>query len=133
MDKLKKMYDEISKVLTWYENPGEYPFAEDDFNRNIAAELYTMLVLVQREILGKIESQDDTDEKKHYEIQCGLTDWDCTRVNVVATKSELDTICEAIVRYESKLNYKRPVACVAYPDGNASFRRYGGIIFCDCM
>lgn len=130
MDKLKKLYDEISKVLTWYENPSEYPFAEDDFNRNIAAELYTMLVSVQREILSKIEART---EREHYEIQYGWTDSDSYRVNVIANKYELDAICASLVRYARKYLYDGPIACVAYPNGGASFKRYDGFCYCDCM
>lgn len=44
--KKKELYDEICKVMTWYEHPEEYPFGEDDFNRNIAAEMYKTLLKV---------------------------------------------------------------------------------------
>lgn len=131
MDKLKKLYDEISKVLIWYENPSEYPFAEDDFNRNIASELYTMLVSVQREILGKIEART---ERKHYEIQYGWTDSDSHRVNVIANEDEVKVVCAALERYARKYLYNNePIACVAYPNGGASFKRYDGFCYCDCI
>lgn len=73
------------------------------------------------------------EKPKHYQIQYGLTDYDSEKVDVIATEEELKTICSALVRYARKYIYERPIACVAYPDGNASFRRSDGIVFCDCM
>lgn len=131
MDKLKKLYNEISEVLTWYENPDEYPFGEDDFNRHIAEELYTVLVKVQRAIMDKPDNQPK--EKKHYEIQYGYTQSNSERVNVIADEDELDTICAALIRYARRYIYDSPIACVAYPNGGASFRRSDGIVYCDCM
>ena len=48
----QKLYDEICTVLTWYENPEDYPFEEEAFNRHIANELYNVLVRVQREMFN---------------------------------------------------------------------------------
>lgn len=70
---------------------------------------------------------------KHYQIQYGLTDSDSQRVDVIATEEELKIICAALVRYAVQYVYYRPIACVATPNGNASFRGSGGIVFCDCM
>ena len=47
------LYDTISKVLTWYENPEDYPFGEEDFNRRIAEEMYKVLCRVQNEMFNK--------------------------------------------------------------------------------
>lgn len=72
-------------------------------------------------------------ERKHYEIQYGYTDYNSYRTNVVANKEELDIICAALVRYARNYLYDSPIACVAYPNGGASFRRSDGIVYCDCM
>lgn len=48
--KNKELYDEICKVLTWYENPDEYPFGEELFNKHIAEEMYHVLVKVQNNL-----------------------------------------------------------------------------------
>lgn len=50
MEDKRELYDEICKVLTWYEHPEEYPWGEDDFNRNISEEMYDVLVRVQNEM-----------------------------------------------------------------------------------
>ena len=46
----QELYDEICRVLTWWENPDEYPFGENDFNRHISEEMYSVLVRVQNEM-----------------------------------------------------------------------------------
>lgn len=48
--KNEELYDEICQVLTWYENPQEYPYklhCDDDFLEFIAADMYDVLVKVQ--------------------------------------------------------------------------------------
>lgn len=49
----ENLYDLICKVLTWYENPDEYPFGEDLFNKHIAEEMYHVLIRVQNELFNK--------------------------------------------------------------------------------
>lgn len=49
----KDLYDLVCKVLTWYENPDEYPFGEDLFNKHIAEEMYSVLVRVQNELFNQ--------------------------------------------------------------------------------
>lgn len=39
----EELYDSICEVMTWYENPDEYPFGEDLFNKHIAEEMYKVL------------------------------------------------------------------------------------------
>ena len=46
----QELYDEICRVLTWYEHPDEYPFGEADFNRHISDQMYKVLVRVQNEL-----------------------------------------------------------------------------------
>jgi len=46
----QELYDRICEVLTWYENPQDYPFGDDDFNRHISEEMYNVLVEVQNEM-----------------------------------------------------------------------------------
>jgi hypothetical protein len=46
MDK-RELYDEVCKVLTWFENPDESGLDENEFNRQIADEMYVTLVCVQ--------------------------------------------------------------------------------------
>lgn len=48
--KHQEIYDEVCKVLTWYDHPEEYPFGEDLFNKHIAEEMYGVLVRVQNEV-----------------------------------------------------------------------------------
>ena len=48
--KNQELYDEICRVMTWYEHPEEYPFGEDDFNRNISHEMYEVLLKVLNEV-----------------------------------------------------------------------------------
>lgn len=50
--KNQELYDEICKVLTWYEHPDEYPFGKDLFENNIAEEMYTVLVKVQNSLFN---------------------------------------------------------------------------------
>ena len=47
------LHDTISKVLTWYEHPEEYPFGDEDFNRSISEEMYKVLCRVQNEMFNK--------------------------------------------------------------------------------
>lgn len=49
----ENLYDLVCKVLTWYENPDEYPFGEDLFNKHIAEEMYNVLVRVQNELFNQ--------------------------------------------------------------------------------
>lgn len=46
----QELYDEICRVLTWYEHPEEYPFEEESFNKHISEEMYSVLVRVQNEL-----------------------------------------------------------------------------------
>lgn len=46
-EKKRELYDDVCRVLTWWENPDEYPCGEDDFNRHISNEMYDVLVKVQ--------------------------------------------------------------------------------------
>lgn len=55
----QELYDEICRVLTWCEHPEEYPFGEDDFNRRISEEMYSVLVRVQNEMFNLIEDGGD--------------------------------------------------------------------------
>ena len=53
----QELYDQISKVLTWYENPKEYPLNDGirikmEFNKRIAKEMYDVLVRVQNEMFN---------------------------------------------------------------------------------
>ena len=48
----QELYDEICRVLTWYDHPEDYPFEEDAFDKHIAAELYNVLVRVQNEMFN---------------------------------------------------------------------------------
>ena len=48
----QELYDAICQVLTCYENPDEYPFGEDLFNRHIAEDMYRVLVRVQNELFN---------------------------------------------------------------------------------
>ena len=45
-----ELYDDVCRVLTWYENPEEYPCGEDNFNKHISEEMYKVLVRVQNEL-----------------------------------------------------------------------------------
>lgn len=49
----QELYDEICRVLTWYENPGDYPFGEDLAKMHIAEEMYKVLVNVQNKLFNK--------------------------------------------------------------------------------
>lgn len=49
----EELYDEICQVLSWYENPQEYPFKlyyDDDFLEFIAKDMYDVLVKAQKYI-----------------------------------------------------------------------------------
>lgn len=71
-------------------------------------------------------------DREYYQIQCGLSDSDCTRVNVICSEDELSDICAALVRYDRMIR-NRPVACTAYKGGGASFRTSPDYTYCDCM
>lgn len=49
----KEFHDRICKVLTWYEHPEEYPFGENETERNafIGSEMYDLLY----ELANKLE------------------------------------------------------------------------------
>ena len=70
--------------------------------------------------------------KQHWEIQFGLTDDDCRSINVICEEEDLDTICAALVRYDEKRRGE-PVACAAYLNGDASFKRIPDHPYCDIM
>ena len=42
----EEMYDEICKVLTWYEHPEEYPFGKEECEKEINEMMYGLLVKV---------------------------------------------------------------------------------------
>lgn len=44
---MEELYDEICKVLTWYEHPEEYPFDEKEM---IAEDMYKVLCKVQNKL-----------------------------------------------------------------------------------
>lgn len=46
----QELYDEICRVMTWYEHPEEYPFGENDFDRHISKEMYEVLLKVLNEM-----------------------------------------------------------------------------------
>jgi hypothetical protein len=46
-EKKRELYDEVCRVLTWWEHPEEYPCGEEDFNKHISNEMYEVLVKVQ--------------------------------------------------------------------------------------
>lgn len=46
-EKKRELYDEVCRVLTWWEHPEEYPCSEEDFNKHISNEMYEVLVKVQ--------------------------------------------------------------------------------------
>lgn len=48
--KNQELYDEVCRVMTWYEHPEEYPLGDDDFNRNISNEMYEVLSKVLNEM-----------------------------------------------------------------------------------
>ena len=48
----ENLYDLVCEVLTWYENPDDYPLGEDLFNKHIAEEMYNVLVRVQNELFN---------------------------------------------------------------------------------
>ena len=50
MNENRELYDEICKVLTWYEHPEEYPFGLEDFDKHISEDMYDLLVRVQNEM-----------------------------------------------------------------------------------
>lgn len=70
--------------------------------------------------------------REHWQIQYGLKDDDCTRVDVVCSKDELPVICGALVRYDEQKR-GRSIACAAYKGGGASFCRMPDYLYCDCM
>lgn len=49
-----ELYDKVSKVLTWYEHPTEYPFYDKnnkaDFIRDISYDMYKLLVEIQNKM-----------------------------------------------------------------------------------
>lgn len=49
----EELYDEICRVLTWYEHPSEYPFGEDSCKEDIADVMYDTLVKVQNELFNQ--------------------------------------------------------------------------------
>ncbi len=58
---LEDLYNEVSRVLTWYENPEDYPFGDDEFNEHIAEEMYNVLVKVQN-MMAEEELTNNADE-----------------------------------------------------------------------
>lgn len=69
--------------------------------------------------------------REHWQIQYGLGNNDCERVDVVCNEEELPIICGALVRYdEAKRN--RPISCVA-KKGNGVSSSHFDYMYCDCM
>lgn len=107
-----------------YENElGSETFGEDD----LVFLTYYNVYDVMMDLLDIKEAPQE-----YWQIQCGLKDYDCTRVDVVCSEDDLDVICSALVRYDRKQR-NRPVACTAYKGGGASFSRYPDHCYCDCM
>lgn len=48
---MEELYDQISRVLTWFEHPEEYPFGEEECKKDIAELMHNVLVKVQRRML----------------------------------------------------------------------------------
>lgn len=71
--------------------------------------------------------------KELWQIQYGLTDSDCERVDVICSEDDVYTIGAALARAGERLIWHRPIACCAFKGGNASFHRYDGVTICDCM
>lgn len=46
----KELYDEICRVLTWYEHPEDYPFGKKALKEDISELLYKTLVKVQNNL-----------------------------------------------------------------------------------
>ena len=67
----------------------------------------------------------------YWQIQYGLTDYDCKKADVICSEEELPIICGALVRYD-EARRKRPIACVARKGSGVSFREYD-YGYCDCM
>ena len=47
---MNELYDEICKILTWYEYPDEYPFGKEECGEDINDMMYEMLVKVANTI-----------------------------------------------------------------------------------
>lgn len=71
-------------------------------------------------------------EMNHYQVLYGLNDCDCTKVDVICTEGELEKICDALVRADSKKRGGIAICCVAKKDGNVSCRNFD-LKFYDCM
>lgn len=46
----QELYDEICRVLTWWEHPEEYPLGDELFEKHISEDMYDVLVKVQNEL-----------------------------------------------------------------------------------
>ena len=71
------------------------------------------------------------EKRMYWQIQYGLTDSDCNRVDVICSEEELPTICGALVRYDEAIR-KRPIACVARKGSGVTANDWD-YMYCDCM
>jgi hypothetical protein len=69
--------------------------------------------------------------REHWQIQYGLTNYDCERVDVICSEEELPIICGALVRYDERQRC-RPIACVAKKGRGVSCNDFD-YLYCDCM
>lgn len=69
--------------------------------------------------------------REHWQIQYGLTNYDCERVDVICSEEELPIICGALVRYDVRQR-QRPIACVAKKVCGVNFNDFD-YLYCDCM
>lgn len=71
------------------------------------------------------------ERQEHWQIQYGLSDDDCKKVDVICTEAELAAVCWSLERYDA-YRRGRPVACVAKRGCGVSFRNFD-YMCCDCM
>lgn len=71
-------------------------------------------------------------KREYWQIQYGLTNYDCERIDVICSDEELPIICGALVRYDEMVR-NRPIACVAKKGNGVSFSGDYDYLYCDCM
>lgn len=124
--------DLIGKVyMNGIEKRGEHDFSARFKHKLREAQTYRV-----KEYFGFSSSNsylwwDRYAERNSYQVLYGLNDCDCTKVDVICTEDELSTICDALVRADSKKR-RCPICCVAKKDGNVSCRNFD-LKFYDCM
>lgn len=70
-------------------------------------------------------------KREYWQIQYGLSDYDCERINVICSEEELPIICGALVRYDESVR-RRPIACVAKKGSGVNCNEWD-FMYCDCM